>query len=102
MTRLVCPTCNGWIDCGQAFASWDQRQKDFQALHTHPAGAPQVYRWPGTDASRDAYTTALDARGLVSAGYAPLGGSLLVAYARNATGDLVRIVARAPSDLAPS
>jgi hypothetical protein len=101
VTRVACPTCGGWVSCGTDFASWPARRDAFYKLHEHPADAPQVYRWPGSDAERDAFDAALTVNGLTHIGTAPLGGRLLVFHAKKPGSDaLVRIVARTPSDLA--
>jgi hypothetical protein len=104
MSREVCTACGGWIDCGIEFATWERRKADFWKSHTHPAGAPQIYRWPGDEAARDAFLKAALALGLTSLGYGPLGGGILVANmtrpgAAGQPPDVLRIVARTPADI---
>lgn len=95
--REVCQVCGGWVGQGIDLASWPTRRDAFKKLHAHP-DAPQVYKWPGSDAERDAFDAALATAGVLHTGSAPLGGRMLVFYGKKGATE-VRLVARRPEDL---
>jgi hypothetical protein len=97
--RISCPDCGGWIDQGIDAASWPVRQAAFNKTHAHPAGAPIVYRWAGTNADRNAWGAAVDAAGLVQHGFAPIGRAAVAHVSKGAAAPL-RVVADSAASLA--